>query len=120
MSTVDNTTRAGSATPPATVRIWDPLVRIFHWSLAALFLAAYATGDVALKAHIVVGHGIAGLLALRIVWGFGGPHHARFSDFVQSPRVVVAYLRDMVLLRAPRYLGHNPAGGVMIIALLVM
>jgi cytochrome b len=70
--------------------------------------------------HIAVGYGIAGLIALRIGWGFVGPRHARFSNFVRSPREVLAYLRDVVLLSAPRYLGHNPAGGAMIIALLVM
>ena len=57
---------------------------------------------------------------MRIIWGFVGPRHARFSNFVRSPREVLAYLRDAALFRAPRYLGHNPAGGAMIVALLVM
>lgn len=120
MSTVDNAIEAGGAMPPATVKVWDPFVRVFHWSLAALFLAAYATGDEFAQAHIAAGYAIAGLIALRIVWGFAGPRHARFSDFVRSPRQVLAYLRDVAVFRAPRYLGHNPAGGAMIVALLVM
>ena len=78
------------------------------------------TGDEIEQVHIAAGYAIAGLIALRIVWGFVGPRHARFSNFVRSPRAVLAYLRDVALLRAPRYLGHNPAGGAMIIALLVM
>ena len=120
MSTVDNTIGAGGVTPPATIKIWDPLVRVFHWSLATLFLAAYVTGEDAGQVHIAAGYAIAGLIALRIVWGFVGPRHARFSNFVRSPREVLAYLRDVALLRAPRYLGHNPAGGAMIVGLLVM
>jgi cytochrome b len=120
MSTVDHTIAAGGATPSATIKVWDPFVRVFHWSLATLFLAAYVTGEEAGRVHIAAGYAVAGLIALRIVWGFVGPRHARFSNFVQSPRAVLAYLRDVALLRAPRYLGHNPAGGAMIIGLLVM
>jgi cytochrome b len=120
MNTVNDTIGAGGVMPPATVNVWDPFVRVFHWSLATLFLVAYVTGDEMEKVHIAASYAIAGLLGLRIVWGFIGPRHARFSDFIRSPRVVLAYLRDVALLRAPRYLGHNPAGGAMIIALLVM
>lgn len=120
MSTNINTVEAGGVTPPATVKVWDPFVRIFHWSLATLFMVAYATGDETEWLHIAAGYTIGGLVALRIVWGFVGPRHARFSDFVRSPRAVLAYLRDLALLRAPHYLGHNPAGGAMIVALLVL
>ena len=120
MSTVDNMIGAGGVTPSATVKVWDPLVRVFHWSLATLFLAAYLTGEDAGQVHIAAGYAIAGLIALRIVWGFVGPRHARFGNFVRSPREVLVYLRDVALLRAPRHLGHNPAGGAMILGLLVM
>ena len=120
MSTVDNMMGAGGVTPPAAIKVWDPLVRVLHWSLATLFLTAYLTGEDAGQVHIAAGYAIAGLMALRIVWGFVGPRHARFGNFVRSPREVLAYLRDVALRRAPRYLGHNPAGGAMIVALLVM
>ncbi len=120
MSSVDSTIDAGGATPPATVKVWDPLVRVFHWSLTTLFVVAYATGDEIVQVHIPAGYAIGGLIALRIVWGFIGPTHARFSSFVKSPREVLAYLRDVALLRAPRHLGHNPAGGAMVIALLLL
>lgn len=85
-----------------------------------MFLLAYATGDEIKTVHIAAGYTIAGLLTLRILWGIVGPRHARFSDFVRSPRAVLAYMRDVALLRAPRYLGHNPAGGAMVVALIVM
>jgi len=114
-----NTIDAGGATPPATVKVWDRFVRVFHWSLVSLFVLAYATGDESEKVHIAAGYAIGALLALRIVWGFVGPAHARFANFVRSPRAVLSYMRDIVLLRAPRHLGHNPAGGAMIVALIV-
>jgi cytochrome b len=120
MSAVHETSGAGGDTPPATVKVWDPFVRAFHWSLATLFLIAYATGDEIEKVHIAVGYAIAGLAAARVAWGFIGPRHARFNSFLRSPRQVLAYLRDVALLKAPRYIGHNPAGGAMIIALLTM
>jgi cytochrome b len=94
-------------------------VRVFNWSLATLFVLAYATGDEIERVHIGAGYAIAGLLGARMVWGLVGPRHARFSNFVRPPREVLAYVRDIALLRAPRYIGHNPAGGAMIVALLV-
>jgi cytochrome b len=119
MESVNYATDAGGV-PPASVKVWDPFVRVFHWSLVGLFLLAYATGDDIVKVHIAAGYAIAGLLALRIVWGFVGPSHARFGAFLRSPSAVLAYLRDVALLRAPRYLGHNPAGGAMVVALIVL
>jgi cytochrome b len=112
--------QAGAVTPPPTVKVWDLFVRLFHWSLVTLFVIAFATGDETERVHLAAGYAIAGLLALRIVWGFIGPRHARFTDFVRSPREAMAYLRDAMLLRARRTIGHNPAGGLMIIALIVM
>ncbi len=103
-----------------TVRVWDPFIRLFHWSLVALFVFAFATGDEWDAAHEIAGYIIAGLVAARIVWGFVGTRHARFSDFVRSPAAIFGYLRDSLILKPKRYLGHNPAGGAMIIALLVM
>jgi cytochrome b len=120
MSTTSDTVKAGGATPPATVKVWDPFVRVFHWSLATLFLVAFVTGDEIEKVHVAAGYTIGGLVALRIVWGLIGPAHARFRNFVRPPREVLAYMRGVALLRAPRYLGHNPAGGAMIVALLLM
>lgn len=111
-------TKAGGDGPPATVRVWDPLVRVFHWSLVGLFAFAFLTGDEWDRAHELAGYAIAALVALRIVWGFVGPRHARFRDFLRRPRVVMTFLMESLRLRAPRHLGHNPAGGAMIVALL--
>ena len=102
-----------------TVRVWDPLVRLFHWALVAAFAAAWATGEEAMGLHQILGYGIVGLVGARLVWGAVGPRHARFETFVRAPGAVVAYLGDLVQGRARRYLGHNPAGAAMIVALLV-
>ncbi len=110
---------AGGAKPPATIPVWDPFVRFFHWSVVGLFALAYATGDDVQHVHVAAGYAIAALLAVRLVWGLAGSRHARFGNFVRPPREVVAYLRDMCRFRARRYLGHNPAGAVMILALLL-
>ena len=120
MSTINETIEAGGVKPPATVKVWDPFVRVFHWSLATLFAVAYLTGDEIERVHIAAGYTIGGLVALRFIWGFIGPAHARFSSFVHSPRDVLAYMRDVALFRAPRYLGHNPAGGALVVALMIM
>jgi cytochrome b len=118
MTISNDVIEAGGVKLPATVKVWDLFVRTFHWSLVALFVTAYATGDEIEQVHVAAGYAIAGLLALRILWGFVGPVHARFSSFVRSPREVLVYLRDLALIRSPRYLGHNPAGGLMIVALM--
>lgn len=101
------------------VKVWDPLVRIFHWSLVSAFLIAYLTEDDLLDVHVYAGYLIGGLLVFRLVWGFIGSRHARFSDFVKRPSEVLAYMKSIVIQHPKRYLGHNPAGGAMVIALLL-
>jgi cytochrome b len=121
--------KAGGVKPPVmaaeadagqTVRVWDPVVRLSHWSLVAAFIIAWATGDELQGLHEVAGYMIAALLVIRALWGFIGTTHACFSDFVCRPSTVIRYLIDTARLRAKRYVGHNPAGGAMVIALLVM
>ncbi|MDE2463052.1 MAG: cytochrome b/b6 domain-containing protein [Alphaproteobacteria bacterium] len=101
------------------VRIWDPFVRIGHWILVATFFIAYLTEDDLLGIHVWAGYVVGTIVVLRIIWGFFGPSYARFSNFVRGPKKVFSYLRDLILFRAPRYLGHSPAGGAMVIALLL-
>jgi cytochrome b len=101
------------------IRVWDPLVRIFHWSLATAFLIAYITEDDFMTLHEYSGYLILGLIGFRIVWGLIGTQYARFSDFVKPPKAVIQYLKDIASFKANRYIGHNPAGGAMVIALLL-
>lgn len=103
---------------PELVRVWDPAVRLFHWSLVAAFAAAYLTSDDADVAHWWAGYAALALVAFRVVWGFVGSRHARFADFVPRPAAFARYLGSAIRGREPRYLGHNPAGGAMILFLL--
>ena len=100
------------------VKVWDPFVRVFHWTLVVAFFVAYFTEGEPEWLHNWAGYIIAILLVARVVWGFIGSEHARFSDFVRSPSTVMAYLKENVAGRAKRYIGHNPAGGIMIVLIL--
>jgi cytochrome b len=103
---------------PERVRVWDPFVRFFHWSLTGAVLIAFLTGDALEGLHFFVGYVVMGLIAARLVWGTIGPKHARWWDFVRGPRAVKAYLGDVLRGHPARYLGHNPAGGAMAVALI--
>jgi cytochrome b len=106
-------------TSVAQVRVWDPLVRVFHWTLAGAFTTAFIVEDDLLAVHVWAGYLILTLIGVRLVWGFVGTPYARFDDFVRGPRQIKAYLKAMLIGHAPRYLGHNPAGGAMVVVLLL-
>jgi len=123
MTTQSMTTGGASAaaeTDNRRVRVWDPLVRIFHWSLVAAFATAFIVEDDLLGVHVWAGYLVLILIGVRLVWGVIGTRHARFTDFVRGPRQVLGYIRDALHFHAPRYLGHNPAGGAMVVALLLL
>lgn len=103
---------------PNEIRVWDPLVRIFHWSLVATFIVAWLTADEESRLHELAGYAILGLVLVRIVWGFIGTRYARFSDFVYRPSTILGYAREMLAGKPKHYLGHNPLGGMMVLALL--
>ena len=109
-----------TAQEQSVVRVWDLSVRIFHWSLVAAFFIAYLTDEDLLDLHVWAGYLVGGLIVYRVIWGFIGPEHARFQDFIFPPHTVMAYLRDMAARRSKRYLGHSPGGGVMVITLLAL
>jgi len=101
------------------IRVWDPLVRIFHWGLVLAFAVSYISGDEESDLHIYAGYAVLGLISFRLVWGFIGTRYARFSDFVRAPQTIITYLKDLAAGRAKHYIGHNPAAGAMILALLL-
>lgn len=110
---------AGREPRPAEVKVWDIFIRFFHWSLVSAFAIAWLTADEWDKVHDYAGYFIGGLLVFRILWGLVGTKYARFTQFIYPPAIVIGHLKDTLHFRSRRYLGHNPAGGAMIIALLL-
>ena len=111
-------TQEGRAQRPTIIKVWDPLVRIFHWSLV-VGMAYEMLAEAGTDTHEFVGYGLLGLIAFRIIWGFIGTKHARFSDFVTNPMDTVAYVKEIVFGHPKRYIGHNPAGAAMVLLLLL-
>ncbi len=101
------------------IRVWDRFVRFFHWSLVVSFALAYWSAKAGKhELHALLGYFIVVLVLARLVWGFVGSHHARFSSFIHAPAEVLRYLKAIAAGHPRRFLGHNPAGGIMVIALL--
>ena len=111
--------RVALITKTVEVRVWDPFIRVSHWLLAAAIFVDWFT-DKPRWMHVWLGYLAAMLVVMRVLWGFVGSEHARFADFVSSPRRVLGYLAELTRFSSKRYLGHSPAGGAMIIALLFM
>jgi len=101
------------------ISVWDPLIRIFHWGLVLAFTIGYLTGDEESNLHIYAGYTVMGLLMFRVLWGFIGTRYARFDNFVNSPGTVIQYLKGLLARKPKHYIGHNPAGGWMVIAMLL-
>jgi len=103
------------------VRVWDIFVRLFHWSLVLSFALAYLTGEGDLETlHAWSGYFIAVLITLRFVWGIIGTKYARFSNFIYRPSTIKSYLKSLFSRHPKHYLGHNPAGGAMVIVMLLV
>ena len=100
------------------IKVWDPLVRFYHWALVSAFIIAYITEEDFLTIHSWAGYLILSLICIRFIWVFIGTPYARFSDFAYSPENIIQFLKDTLRLNAKRYLGHNPAGGAMVFLLM--
>jgi cytochrome b len=103
----------------ALVRVWDPFVRVFHWGLVASCLVAWLSADDPRWLHLWAGYAALALIVLRIFWGVVGTRHARFASFVRGPRTTLEYVAAIATGREARFIGHNPAGGAMIVAMVI-
>jgi len=102
------------------IRVWDPLIRISHWLLVVCFFIAYCSKDSFIHLHTLAGYTLGVIVLIRITWGFVGSHHARFRNFIRPPSQAAKYVFDSLQNNAERYHGHNPAGGLMVIVMLVI
>src|SRR6266478_4571646 len=104
--------------------VWDLPLRAFHWLFAVSILAAWGTallGFAWMKWHFWLGYWVMGLLVFRLIWGFVGPKHARFSNFLKGPSAVLRYARGLTGAGEPVCsVGHNPLGGLMVILMLIL
>lgn len=104
------------------IRVWDLPVRLFHWTLVVLLAVSYFTaraGGEWMKFHFWSGYAIFALVLFRIAWGFVGSTTARFTDFIKGPSAAIVHLKDLLGRGRPREAGHNPVGGLMVVALLL-
>ena len=103
------------------IKVWDAPVRVFHWLLVLSFAGAYlsAESESWRLLHVTLGYTLGGLVAFRLVWGLVGTRYARFANFVRGPQAVLTYLRSLRKGQPQHHLGHNPAGAVAIVLLLL-
>lgn len=101
-------------------KVWDPLVRIFHWSLVAAFGANALLTDPEGRLHEVIGYVALGLVGFRLVWGLIGSRHARFADFPPSASAALGQMQEMATGRRRAHMGHSPLGALMIYNLLAV
>lgn len=102
------------------IRVWDPLVRIVHWVLVICVFSNLFFNESGYPVHRAMGMAASVAVIIRIVWGFVGSEHARFSDWFPWPSRLFPYLKAMLRNEAPRHLGHNPAGAVMMLILMAL
>jgi cytochrome b len=103
--------------------VWDLPLRLFHWLLAVSIAASWATAEAGfdwMQVHFYLGYWTIGLVLFRVLWGFIGPRHARFSSFLGSPAAIFRYLKGLFSGSAVHTVGHNPAGGLMVIVMLLL
>lgn len=102
------------------ILVWDVPTRVFHWLLAGAFAGAFLTAETERlrDVHVTLGYTLLALIAFRVLWGLVGTRYARFTDFARGPRAALGYLLSLLTARPKHYVGHNPVGGWVILALL--
>jgi cytochrome b len=104
----------------AQVQVWDWTLRLFHWLTVFGFALMWWTAEQGIMDwHRRLGVTLVGLLVYRLVWGLIGPATARFARMLVRPRELLAHVRDMLGRRHHPHFGHNPAGALSVIAMLL-
>jgi len=104
-----------------TIRLWDSPTRIFHWLLVILIAVSYFSAEEGeMEIHEISGIAVLVLVIFRIIWGFVGSTSARFSHFVRGPGAVLDYVRALLRRDPPHTAGHNPLGGWVVVAFLLL
>ena len=101
------------------IYVWDPLVRLFHWSLVTFFILNALVIEDESKLHNTIGYAILALVVFRVLWGIAGTRYARFSNFPPNPREAVGQIADLATGKVRHHTGHTPLGAFMIYNLLL-
>ena len=109
-----------AAVKKQSVLVWDMPVRVFHWLLAISFAGAWLTSESEYFqiVHYALGYSACVLVLFRLIWGFVGSKYARFAEFIKGPTEVTDHLKSIGSVTAPHHIGHNPAGGWVMLALM--
>jgi cytochrome b len=103
--------------------VWDLPLRLFHWLLVLSMAASWGTAELGfdwMQIHMYLGYWTLGLILFRIIWGFIGPRHARFSSFLTGPAGIWRYAKALAAGTMIQTVGHNPLGGIMVLVMLVL
>lgn len=110
----------GNGKSAVTTLVWDIPVRFFHWALVLLIGFSWLSGEMEwMEWHLYSGYAVLALVLFRVVWGFVGSTHARFSDFIYGPGALIAYIRTLPSRTAAKFAGHNPLGGISVVLILL-
>jgi cytochrome b len=103
--------------------VWDLPLRLFHWLLVLSMTASWITAELGfdwMQVHMYLGYGTIGLVVFRVIWGFIGPRHARFANFLSGPSGIWRYAKGLAAGTMIQTAGHNPLGGISVIVMLVL
>lgn len=105
--------------PTSTEKLWDPLIRLFHWSIAAIFFANYFINEAGEDWHQWLGYIAVAWLLVRFIWGFIGKGAARWADFFPTPQRLSVHIKALVKGEAYHRFGHSPLGGLVMILMML-
>jgi cytochrome b len=103
--------------------VWDIPVRLFHWLLVLSLFGQWLTAEVlenSMHIHFFIGYFTLGLIIFRLLWGFFGTRYAKFSSFIAGPKAIIGYLQTLVSKQKTVTTGHNPLGGLLLPAVLIL